>query len=83
NILKLANSLIIINDNRMSKELWSAAEDVEKVVLYCAVNERDEAKYIIDKIRQLNNDGVDYSDIAILYRSNYLSRVLEESCIYA
>ncbi|MWX19190.1 UvrD-helicase domain-containing protein [Francisella tularensis] len=83
NILKVANSVIKNNDNRMSKELWSAAEDGEKVVLYCAVNERDEAKYIIDKIRQLHNDGVDYSDIAILYRSNYLSRVLEESCIYA
>ncbi|MDE4967842.1 3'-5' exonuclease, partial [Francisella tularensis] len=58
-------------------------EDGEKVVLYCAVNERDESKYIIDKIRQLNNDGVDYSDIAILYRSKYLSRGLVESRIYA
>ncbi|MEY8765998.1 MULTISPECIES: UvrD-helicase domain-containing protein [Francisella] len=83
NILKVANSVIKNNDNRMSKELWSAAEDGEKVEVYCAVNERDEAKYIIDKIRQLHDVGVDYSDIAILYRSNYLSRVLEESCIYA
>ncbi|MBK2093117.1 UvrD-helicase domain-containing protein [Francisella philomiragia] len=83
NILKVANSVIKNNDNRMSKELWSAAEDGEKVEVYCAVNERDEAKYIIDKIRQLHDGGVDYSDIAILYRSNYLSRVLEESCIYA
>ncbi|AJI46703.1 exodeoxyribonuclease V subunit gamma [Francisella philomiragia] len=82
NILKVANSVIKNNDNRMSKELWSAAEDGEKVEVYCAVNERDEAKYIIDKIRQLHDGGVDYSDIAILYRSNYLSRVLEESCIY-
>ncbi|AJI57937.1 DNA helicase II [Francisella philomiragia] len=83
NILKVANSVIKNNDNRMSKELWSAAEDGEKVEVYCAVNERDEAKYIIDKIRQLHDVGVDYSDMAILYRSNYLSRVLEESCIYA
>ncbi|GMN89160.1 UvrD-helicase domain-containing protein [Francisella sciaenopsi] len=83
NILKVANSVIKNNDNRMSKELWSAAEDGEKVEVYCAVNERDEAKYIIDKIRQLHDAGVNYSDIAILYRSNYLSRVLEESCIYA
>ncbi|MEY8713863.1 UvrD-helicase domain-containing protein [Francisella philomiragia] len=83
NILKVANSVIKNNDNRMSKELWSAAEDGEKVDVYCAVNERDEAKYIIDKIRQLHDEGVDYSDMAILYRSNYLSRVLEESCIYA
>ncbi|GAB4222305.1 MAG: exodeoxyribonuclease V subunit gamma [Francisella sp.] len=83
NILKVANSVIKNNDNRMSKELWSAGEEGDKVDLYCAVNERDEAKYIIDKIRQLHNNGVNYSDIAILYRSNYLSRVLEESCIYA
>ncbi|QIW10839.1 UvrD-helicase domain-containing protein [Francisella sp. LA112445] len=83
NILKAANSVIKNNDNRMSKELWSAAEEGEKVEVYCAVNERDEAKYIIEKVRNLHSQGVDYSDVAILYRSNYLSRVLEESFIYA
>ncbi|AIT09425.1 DNA-dependent helicase II [Candidatus Francisella endociliophora] len=82
NILKAANSVIKNNDNRMSKELWSAEEEGEKVEVYCAVNERDEAKYIIEKIRNLHSQGVNYSDVAILYRSNYLSRVLEESCIY-
>ena len=82
NILNAANSVIKNNDNRMSKELWSAAEEGEKVEVYAAVNERDEAKHIIDKIRKLHADGASYSDIAILYRSNYLSRVLEESCIY-
>ena len=83
NILNAANSVIKNNDNRMSKELWSAAEEGDKVEVYTAVNERDEAKHIIDKIRKLQADGASYSDIAILYRSNYLSRVLEESCIYA
>ncbi|MGQ4005836.1 3'-5' exonuclease [Francisellaceae bacterium CB300] len=83
NILNAANSVIKNNDNRMSKELWSAAEEGDKVEVYTAVNERDEAKHIIDKIRKLHADGANYSDIAILYRSNYLSRVLEESCIYA
>ncbi len=83
NILNAANSVIKNNNNRMSKELWSAAEEGEKVEVYTAVNERDEAKHIMDKIRKLHADGTSYSDIAILYRSNYLSRVLEESCIYA
>jgi DNA helicase-2/ATP-dependent DNA helicase PcrA len=83
NILKAANSVIKNNNNRMAKELWSAADEGEKVEVYCAVNERDEAKYIIQRIRQLHTQGISYSDIAILYRSNYLSRVLEESCIYA
>lgn len=83
NILNVANDVIKNNSNRMDKVLWSAAEDGEKVSTYCAVNERDEAKHIIDKIRELSKEGVNYSDIAILYRSNYLSRVLEESCIYA
>ena len=83
NILNAANSVIKNNNNRMAKELWSASEDGEKVTVYEAVNERDEAKYIVDKIRQLHQDGANYSDVAILYRSNYLSRVLEESCIYA
>ena len=82
NILNAANSVIKNNDNRMSKELWSAAEEGEKVDVYAAINERDEAKYIIDKIRNLHANGTNYNDIAILYRSNYLSRVLEESCIY-
>lgn len=82
NILNAANSVIKNNDNRMSKQLWSAAEEGQKVDVYTAVNERDEAKYIIDKIRDLHANGTDYNDIAILYRSNYLSRVLEESCIY-
>ncbi|QIV95013.1 UvrD-helicase domain-containing protein [Allofrancisella frigidaquae] len=83
NILKAANSVIKNNNNRMSKELWSSAEEGEKVQVYNAVNEREEAKYIIDKICKLHQDGENYSDIAVLYRSNYLSRVLEESCIYA
>ena len=82
NILKAANSVIKNNDNRMAKELWSAAEEGEKVEVYIAVNERDEAKHIIDKIISLHADGASYNDMAILYRSNYLSRVLEESCIY-
>ena len=83
NILSAANSVIKNNDNRMAKELWSAAEEGEKVEVYTAVNERDEARHIIERIRNIHADGVDYNDIAILYRSNYLSRVLEESCIYA
>ncbi|APC97630.1 UvrD-helicase domain-containing protein [Francisella frigiditurris] len=83
NILKAANAVIKNNDNRMTKELWSAAEEGEQIDIYDAVNERDEARYIIEKIRELNDQGVSYNDIAILYRSNYLSRVLEESCIYA
>lgn len=83
NILNAANSVIKNNSKRMSKELWSAAEDGEKIDVYTAVNERDEARYIIEKINNLHRNGVEYSDIAILYRSNYLSRVLEESCIYA
>lgn len=82
NILSAANSVIKNNDNRMPKELWSAAEEGDKVEVYTAVNERDEARHIIERIRDLHANGVDYNDIAILYRSNYLSRVLEESCIY-
>jgi len=82
NILNAANALIAHNSNRMGKDLWSSGDTGSKIDLYSAINERMEAKFVCNEIKNLYSQDVNYSDIAILYRSNYQSRVLEESAIY-
>ncbi len=83
-ILRAANGLIQHNDSRLGKNLWTADESGELIQLYCAYNERDEAHYIVNCIRQwLSNHDTCCRDIAILYRSNAQSRVLEEALLRA
>jgi DNA helicase-2/ATP-dependent DNA helicase PcrA len=83
NILNAANELIANNGNRLGKELWTEDSEGEKVSIYAAFNELDEARFIAGKIEQwqeapkAENHSLD--DIAILYRSNAQSRVLEEA----
>ena len=77
-ILKAANALIAHNDGRLGKNLWTEGGDGELIQLYAAVNEQDEARFVIDRIQTLIDQGSARSDIAILYRSNAQSRVFEE-----
>ncbi|QSB02605.1 DNA helicase II [Methylomonas sp. EFPC1] len=77
-ILKAANTLIANNDNRMGKELWTAAGEGQAISLYSAFNEQDEAYFVVEKIRQWVRDGGLRSETAILYRSNAQSRQFEE-----
>ena len=77
-ILSAANALIDNNADRMGKKLWSSGEDGEPIVFYNAYDERDEAKFVIDKIKQFVDAGNARQDIAILYRSNAQSRIFEE-----
>ena len=81
NILNAANCVIKNNKARKDKNLWTANEEGEKIKYYKAFNERDEAQYAIRKIKELANRGVDYQDIAILYRTNAQSRILEEEML--
>jgi len=83
NILKAANTLIANNDSRMGKELWTEAGEGERLSLYTAFNEQDEAYFVVEKIRQWVKDGGLRSDIAILYRSNAQSRQFEERLMTA
>jgi len=62
---------------------WAKSVEGEAIDLYAAFNEQDEARYIVDQIKQWMDEGNSASDIAILYRSNAQSRVLEEACIRA
>ena len=76
-ILKAANVLIDNNADRLGKELWTDGEEGDPIQLYTAFNDLDEARFIVDRIRQWINDGNARREAAILYRSNAQSRVLE------
>jgi len=79
NILAGANALISHNSDRLGKELWTADDEGEPIRLYAAFNETDEARYVIDRIRDWIEQGNVRRETAILYRSNAQSRVFEEN----
>jgi len=78
-ILKAANAVIANNQGRLGKELWTDGPEGEPISLYAAFNEQDEANYIADSISAWVDQGNLRSEVAILYRSNAQSRVLEEA----
>lgn len=80
-ILDAANQVIKNNIQRKDKNLWTNRGVGEKIKYYRAFNERDEAQYVIRKVKELVNRGVEYQDIAVLYRTNAQSRVLEEEML--
>jgi DNA helicase-2/ATP-dependent DNA helicase PcrA len=82
-ILKAANALIARNDGRLGKNLWTAGEEGEPIQLYAAINEQDEARFVVERIQADIDQGEARSDIAILYRSNAQSRVFEERLLQA
>ncbi|MBR9858820.1 MAG: UvrD-helicase domain-containing protein, partial [Gammaproteobacteria bacterium] len=82
-ILKAANTLIANNAERMGKELWTDGEEGESIALYGAFNEVDEARFVVERIKQWRQQDGLLSEAAILYRNNAQSRVLEESLIQA
>lgn len=80
-ILKAANALIANNDGRLGKNLWTDGGDGELISVYAGFNDLDEARYIVNRIRDHQNEGNALNDVAILYRSNAQSRLLEEALI--
>ncbi|QFU21070.1 DNA helicase II [Shewanella eurypsychrophilus] len=81
-ILKASNELIANNPDRLGKKLWTDDKDGEKISIYCAFNEMDEARFIVGRINDWHEMGGDLSNCAILYRSNAQSRVLEEALLH-
>jgi DNA helicase-2/ATP-dependent DNA helicase PcrA len=77
NILAAANAIIRNNRERLGKNLWTDAGDGEPIRCFEGYSDLDEARFVIDEIRELIRDGVPPTQIAILYRSNAQSRVLE------
>ena len=82
-ILKAANSVIANNGERLGKKLWTNAGSGEPISLYAAYNEHDEARFVVERIEQWLRDGGRRDQVAVLYRSNAQSRVVEESLIAA
>ena len=80
-ILDAANAVIKNNTDRKEKALWSENKGGGKISVYAASNDKDETDDIANKISELKKEGIAYKDIAILYRANYLSRQMENSCL--
>lgn len=79
NILDAAWSVVKNNKKRKEKKLWTENEEGELLTCYEAIDENDEANFVIAQIENLHADGVDYSNFAIFYRTNAQSRVFEEA----
>ncbi|MCL2523136.1 MAG: UvrD-helicase domain-containing protein [Betaproteobacteria bacterium] len=77
NILAAANALIQNNRERLGKNLWTDAGDGEPIRAFEAWSDFDEARFVVEEIRELARDGVSPLQMAVLYRSNAQSRVLE------
>ncbi|WP_048588687.1 DNA helicase PcrA [Corynebacterium pseudotuberculosis] len=77
-ILNAANSVISQNENRRKKKLWTALGSGDPITGYVADNEHDEARFIAQEIDALADKGIDYSDMAIMYRTNNSSRAVED-----
>ena len=80
-ILDAANAVIAHNPDRLGKKLWTDVAGGEPIDLYAAYNEIDEARFVIERVKQWVAGGGSYRDTAILYRSNAQSRAFEEVLI--
>ncbi len=80
-ILNLANDVIKHNPNQIQKEMYTVREDGKLPYYYRATGSYDEACYVINKIKDMVNHGRSYSDIAIMYRVNYISRNFEDMLV--
>lgn len=83
NILDAANQVIANNADRKDKVLWTEEEEGEKISVFCAGDEREEAAWIADQINALRRAGHSIGDMAVLYRTNAQSRVPEEMLMKA
>lgn len=80
-ILNGANSVIRNNRNRLEKDLYTNRKSDEKITHYSSASNEYEAAWIASEIQRLHQAGKEYHDIAVLYRSNYLSRALEKALL--
>jgi len=83
NILDAANLVISKNTSHPILKLWTEKKAGAKIKLYAARNGFDEADFVVEQINQLTGQQINYSDLAVLYRTNAQSRVLEEAFLHA
>jgi DNA helicase II / ATP-dependent DNA helicase PcrA len=82
NILSVANQIIAKNKKRVEKNLYTSNPDGEKIYIYNAIDEYDEANFVVKEAKKLIEKGVPANEIAVLFRANFQSRVLEEVCLH-
>lgn len=83
NILDAANALIAHNAGRLGKNLWTAQGAGEPIRVFAAATDQEEAQFVVEEVRALRDEGLPLSEIALLYRSNAQSRVLEHALFSA
>lgn len=83
NILDAANAVIQHNKERLGKNLWTEAGKGEPIRIFAGASDNDEAQFIIEEVKALNRGGTALVDMAMLYRSNAQSRVLEHALFRA
>ena len=83
NVLAAANAVIANNQHRKQKKLFTASEDGEKINVYLASNERDEGRWIAGEIEKQRSAGLSYNQMAVFYRTNAQSRMLEDMLLRA
>ena len=81
NILNAANAIIDNNKDRLGKNLWASLGDGDLIRQYTALDDRLEAAYLVDEIKMMHRAGSRYDQIAILYRNNAQSRVIEMAMV--
>ncbi|MEQ1592799.1 MAG: UvrD-helicase domain-containing protein [Thiobacillaceae bacterium] len=82
-ILTAANTLIAQNQHRLGKNLWTAEGAGEPIRVFDAYSDQEEASFVVDEVKSLKREGIQLSDMALLYRSNAQSRVLEHALFSA
>lgn len=82
-ILDAANAVISHNTDRLGKNLWTDAGKGEAIRIYAASTDGDEAEFVLDEVRALHREGMNLNDMALLYRSNAQSRILEHALFRA
>ena len=83
NVLAAANAVIANNQHRKAKKLFTDAEDGDKIQVYMASDERDEGRWIAGEIEKQHGAGMSYNQIAVFYRTNAQSRMLEDMLLRA
>ena len=81
NILNAANAVIGKNSNRLGKKLWTKGNEGDKIEVFEAYNENEEANFISENAHSIFDVGDHYKDMAVLYRSNAQSRTVEEALL--
>lgn len=83
NVIKAAVQVIEQNNSRVDKVLWTDNNEGETITVYQASDQENEAQYVVEQIRNQRQLGVSLRDVAVLYRTNYQSRAIEEALLKA